>query len=325
MVHSVALIINKNARKFLLNSALISQARGMSYAKAKVYVTSSIAELSQVTHELALKNVDRVILCGGDGTYSAGVSALYHAFNKESLPVVSLVAAGTVCTIARDIGYQTSSPILHQIDKILHHVYHQHSDTLLIERPTLSIVAKGNVEKIGFIFGVGLVAAFFDAYESKSNTSFSPTPKKAALITARVFLESFFNGPFARKILEPVGCKINVDGHTMDWPASSLVLASVIKNVGLGMRVTYRAGEDVTKPHVIVSGLLPKQLGPRLIRVLRGRSIARSAQEPHFDNLAQTLNVLFSKAQSPYIVDGDLFYAKQITIKAGPVLRFLKS
>jgi hypothetical protein len=124
-------------------------------------------------------------------------------------------------------------------------------------------------------------------------------------------------------VLEPLRCDIDVDGRRLPWEGSSLVVASVLRDLGLGMRVTHRGGEERGRPHVVVSGLLPRALGPRLSRVLRGIPIG-APPEPHFDDLARELVVSFPDGAGPFVVDGDLRVAQRVVVTAGPVLRILR-
>jgi hypothetical protein len=89
------------------------------------------------------------------------------------------------------------------------------------------------------------------------------------------------------------------------------------------MRVTHRGGEDPRRPHVVVSGLPPRALGPRMPRVLRGVPIG-AHPEPHFDDLAHELVVSFPDGPGPFVIDGDLRVAKRVAVTAGPVLRVLR-
>jgi hypothetical protein len=102
------------------------------------------------------------------------------------------------------------------------------------------------------------------------------------------------------------------------------VVASVIEDLGLGMRVTHRAREDATRVHAVVSGLPPGTLGPRMPRVLRGRPIGDRG-EPHFDGLVRSLSVEFPRegGKGPIVLDGDLRLVSRVTVTPGPRLRVL--
>ena len=62
----------------------------------------------------------------------------------------------------------------------------------------------------------------------------------AAKIVARIFAESFYNGAYARSVLDPLPCEIEVEGRALAPPAWSLVCSSVVRDLGLHMLVNYR-------------------------------------------------------------------------------------
>jgi hypothetical protein len=200
-----------------------------------------------------------------------------------------------------------------------------------IETPTLLVRADDRSPEVHFIFGTGLVASFFRLYDRRGADEDSPSVAVgklgAAKIVARIFVESFYGGDYARRVLEPMTMDIDVvrkrgaSPERLPWRASSLVLASVVRDLGLHMLVPYRACEDPERPHVVVSGLPTRTLGPRMTRVLRGVSIGDPG-DAHFDDLCDELVVAFPE-RGPFVVDGDLRLARRVSVRAGPMLRVL--
>jgi hypothetical protein len=269
-------------------------------------------------------NARAVVLCGGDGSYGAGATALVEAFGGREAPLIALAPGGTVGTVARSLGVAASGSPIDGIARVVHAALSTSTD--VFTTPTLSIAADDDT-RVGFIFGTGLVASFFQLYDPDASRGEGPSSgggtAAAAKIVARVFAESFVGGPYAKRVLEPLRCDIDVDGRRLPWPGSSLVVASVLRDLGLGMRVTHRGGEDPKRPHAVVSGLPPRALGPRLPRVLRGVPIG-APPEPHFDDLVTELTVSFPDSPGPFVVDGDLRVAYRVTVRAGPRLRILR-
>src|SRR5205814_1907787 len=110
----------------------------------------------------------------------------------------------------------------------------------------------GGETRIGFTFGTGLVAKFFREYErTGARGTWAALP-----LVLRVFTESFRTGSYADKILSPLPCRLTVESRQLTPSAFSLVIASVLPDVGLHMRVTYRGGEDARRPHLVASPLL---------------------------------------------------------------------
>jgi hypothetical protein len=173
-------------------------------------------------------------------------------------------------------------------------------------------------DRVGFIFGAGLVAHFFDAYYARSTLG----PTAAAAIVARVFAESFYGGELAARILARVPGVLAVDGERQTPRAFSLIAASVVEDLGLHLRLLYRAGSRTDRFHLVASSLSARELGPQLPRVLAGR---RLSGEAHVDTLAREAELAFTEPPGCYVLDGDVFPAGRVTVSPGPVLDYLSA
>jgi diacylglycerol kinase family enzyme len=307
----VDIIVNTTAHRFATQPGLFERLVRACAGAATVHETRSIAALDAASATLASRGTDLVMLSGGDGTFMASVTALARAFGEDRLPRLALVPGGTVATVARNWG-MAGEP-LDVLERLL-----RAPERLRFEpRPTLRVegTTDGATDaRIGFIFGTGLVASFFDVYYARGARGYAG----AARIVARVFVESFWGGPLARQVLEPLPCAIEVEGRRLEPEAWSLVCAAVVRDLGIHMLVTHRAGEDPTRPHLVASPLSPRQLGPRAPLVLAGRRIGGRG---HFDDLARDFVVRFPAGPGPYVLDGDMLRASSVRVSAGPVIR----
>ncbi|MGD0527980.1 MAG: hypothetical protein ABSE49_22795, partial [Polyangiaceae bacterium] len=142
---------------------------------------------------------------------------------------------------------------------------------------------------------------------------------RAAGIAARVFGGSLVGSAFAQRVLAPAACTLEVDGTRQPGRAFSLVLASVLPDVGLHVRATYRAREKPGAFHAVASGLPPRGLAFEFPRVLAGRPMQGEAG---VDAVATSLRVVFDEAAS-YVLDGDLVDARVVRVETGPTLRLI--
>jgi hypothetical protein len=110
-----------------------------------------------------------------------------------------------------------------------------------------------------------------------------------------------------------------VNGEPQDGRAWSLVLASVVLDVGFHIHATYRAREKRGTFHAVASSLSPRGLAFEVPRVLTGRPM-RGAQR--VDALATSLRVAFDD-RSAYVLDGDLMRARDVEVEPGPTLRLI--
>jgi diacylglycerol kinase (ATP) len=278
--------------------------------------TDDLAELERFTTDLArapASSADAVVVfAGGDGTYMSGMSALARAFSPRPLPRVAFAPGGTVSTIAKNWGMWRRQPVGYTrrlLDAIAT------GDVAAVSRPTLrvrSLGLRGETvdERIGFIVGSGLVARFFGVYGEHG----AGGRAVAARIVARVFAGSFVGAPFARRVLDPMACTVTVDGAPTSLSRVSLVCASVVPNLGLGMRLLYRAGERRDRFHVVATPLPPPLLGPQLPLVLAGRPLLG----PGVDTLARSLELVFPAGTGAFVLDGELVQADAIEVTVGP-------
>ncbi|MBW2527496.1 MAG: hypothetical protein JRI23_25165 [Deltaproteobacteria bacterium] len=305
------LVINLRARQYLRDPKLLGRMRCAADGRCRVQVTRDLDELDRVVAELSRRGTDRVLLSGGDGTLMAGVTALWRHFGADRMPPVAPIPGGTVGTVARNWG--VSGEPARCLRRSLA------PGLAAVERPTLRIASVGEdgtrVERIGFIFGTGLVAQFFELYYERGAPGYSGS----ARIVARVFVESFVGGAFSRRVLDPLPCSLTVDGRLEEPQAWSLVCAAVVPNLGIHMLVNYRAAEDPTRPHLVASPLPAGQLGPRAPYVLAGRTIGGPG---HVDQLAERFAIDFPTV-GPYVLDGELLQARRVEVSAGPRIRVI--
>jgi diacylglycerol kinase (ATP) len=302
-----AFIVNRNAGRLARDPKLARRLVAAVGTSGVVFSTGTLEELDEAARRVVLEGASPVVLCGGDGTYFAGVTALSRAARGTPLPPLVLARAGTVSVVARNWGGQRD------VVATIRRVAERPESLRYVSRPTIA-VDDGTETRIGFTFGTGLVARFFTEYERAG----AGGNRAALAIALRVFVDSLRGGSYASRILSPLPCRVSVDGVPLAPAAFSLVLASVLRDVGLHMLVTHRAAEDPERPHLVASPLSPRELGPQWPRVARGK---RLLGKGNFDGLVSSFRVDFPSADGPYVLDGDMFHAASVTVRAGPRLR----
>ena len=96
-------VVNANAAAFAADPRQIAAVQRAAAGARRVVVTHDLGELERAAAEMKTAGVDRVVLCGGDGTFMAGLSALV-ASGVDPLPEICLAPGGTVATVARNLG-----------------------------------------------------------------------------------------------------------------------------------------------------------------------------------------------------------------------------
>jgi diacylglycerol kinase family enzyme len=307
----VDVIVNRAAHGGPSLPAIAADARR---AGATVHETLDLGDLARVADGIATRGARAVVLVGGDGSVMRGLSALASAYGGAPLPPVGLAGGGTMCTIARNHGMRGDRQAW--AARVVHAACEGTGrrvdvPTLRVRRGADPRAGVADDDHVGFIFGTGLVARFFEAYDAAPR----PGAATAASLAARVFAGSLAGSSFARHVLSPMRCRLAVDGQTHTAGAWSLVLAATVRDVGLHFLVPYRAGEDIDRFHVVASGLSAHALGVQLPRVMAGRPLQG---EPRVDALARSLHVAFDEVEGAYILDGDRFQAHEVTVTDGP-------
>jgi diacylglycerol kinase (ATP) len=309
----VDVIVNRCARHLRTDDGARARLVRAAEGRATVHETRSVAELEAVAVLLADRGTDAVLLAGGDGSYMAGTTALHRAFGS-AMPKVGFAPGGTVGTVAKNWGMRGDDGAY--AERIVRAAASERARVTC--RPTLRVEDDDGGDRVGFIFGAGLVASFFDAYYADGRLGYGA----AAAIVARVFVGSFYGGELASRVLAPVPCRLVVDGEPARARAFSLVAASVVRDLGLHMIVLPRAAERVDRFHLVASPLRARSLGPQLPRVLLGR---RLWGEDHVDALAERAELAFDSGRGSYVLDGDVFASSRVRVSPGPVLDYLSA
>lgn len=306
----VHLVINRRARHLVQHGPLLRVYRDFG-SRLALHETESPGALPDLMRQIKGDGADVVVFAGGDGAYMAGVTALRDAYGDEAMPEVGLAPGGTVSTTARNWGLE--GPLEPYARRLLEDTLAGVSRTTT--RPTLRVTDDAGGDRIGFIWGAGLVARFFDAYYDQPHAGYVG----AARLVARIFVGSPFGGKLARRVLTPVRCTLIVDGRHQVARGYSLMAASVVKNLGLHMEVLYRAAEDPKLVHFVASPLGAPLLGPQMPLVLAGK---RLRGKDHVDTLAREAVVQFPEPDA-YVLDGDVYGCSRVTVAAGPTIQLV--
>lgn len=315
----VIVVLNRNARHLQHRGPLLDAFRE-GRPGVRVVETTSLDELDRAAEDIARDAPGAVVLAGGDGSYTAGVTALARTLGEKALAElpIALAPGGTAGTVAKDWERLRLVRGRRRGDATLRarEVMRALDDLQTTKRPTLRVRGTdASSPRIGFIFGAGLVARFFEIYEREGANG----ERGAAKIVARIFGGSFFGGRTAKHVLTPQPCFIEVDGARAPFNRASLVAASVVKDLGLHMRLLHRAAERSDRFHVVATPAAPRTLAPQMFRVLSGLPL----RDPKVDTLAKRITLRFPEGTGAYVLDGELLRSDFVEVEAGPVLRFV--
>lgn len=314
MPNRAVVLVNRNARGLRAADALKAE---LAHVSDAMWVeTHTLRDLAAATSELPSAGIEWVIFAGGDGSVMAGLSAVVRAYEGAGrpLPRFAIVPAGTVSTIAKNLELPRRG--VSHARRLVTGALAGRARTIL--HSTLRVRDASGGQRIGFIFGTGLVAQFFDLYDALPD----PNAASAAKLVARLFVGAFAGSSMARRVLTPLPIRLDVEGESLPHTRYSLVVASTLKDVGLHLRPTFRAGEHPDRVHVVASTRDAMNLALQLPGVLAGTPLRGSG---HVDQMAKSFRVQFASAQiRSYVLDGDRIDAGPhggdawVEVEAGP-------
>lgn len=274
---------------------------GLHYPNSKEALQQTLASYFDA---LDASEQGRVVFVGGDGTHHAGVTALHRALRGRPWPRVGLVPAGTVNTTARLWGNQGAPAVV--LRKLL-------ASQEIALRPSLLLTEEKGEQKLGFIWGAGLVSRFFELY---NETGGGVLP--ASKLALRIATGALVGSPLSRRVLSLSPMRLTLDGVPVPKERYSLAVVSVHNSVGLGIRVTYRAEQQRDRLHLVASDASPLRLGLQGPRVLLGVPLGG----PTVDALVREIRVEFPESAAS-ILDGDWLDARAFSLRPGPTLPVL--
>ncbi len=298
-------MVNLRAGAVRQNPDLLEQVRLACRGRATVHVTATVGDMIRAIGQVD-DEVERLIVLGGDGTHMAVLSELDRV-RPGKKPMVALLAGGTMCLTPQAWG--ASGDVLGDLTRSLR-------ATGWVDRPTLLLTDAAGTRRVGFIWAAGFVSRFFRLYEDAGGGLAA-----AAWLAARMTASAITGGPLARAVLAPVPMRISLDGRYETPEAYSLVVSSVHPAVGLGLRVTYRAGSEPGKIHVVASRGSPRELGMSMFPALRGRPLGSHATE------AMVVRAALEAPPGEEVrgnLDGEALSSSRFVLEEGPTLRVIR-
>jgi len=265
--------------------------------------TRSLDELARAAERAAAAAPRLVVVCGGDGTVSATLTALAAAYGDRPLPRVCLLPGGTMNVIARSLGVRGS------VDAAIGRL----GDALAGRRAVrvlrrTAIRAQG--ERVCFLFGVGLLARFLETYNASVRGR-----RAVGRVLGDAAMGAFTGAGAVERMFAPFEARITVDGRAWEATRWTNVSAGGVAGLGFGFAPYLRAGERPGAFHLIAHSLSPIGALAQLPRIRLGRGM-RDVSEDLVSHV-----VIEADRELVWAADGDLFPAAQrFELRAGPVL-----
>jgi diacylglycerol kinase (ATP) len=311
----VGVIVNATAGRMRKHPVWIEELGGVCEGRARLYVTHCVEDLMRATRQMAAEPPDAVALCGGDGTHMAGVTSLARQFGEQNLPPLCLVKGGNAGTVAGNWSPTKLNPV-GQLRRLIEVCGAPGQPIPTATRPSLRVCGAQGGQRIGFIFGAGLIATFFEEFYRRGGGGY----RDAAILIARVFAGSLVGAELARKVLSARACRLTVDETPHPSEAFTLIACAVVRNLGMHLMVTPRAAHDPQRPHLVASSIGVRECGLQFWRILAGRGLVGDG---NVDALVNRFRVDYGPQGGSFVLDGELIHAEHVEVTAGPRLRIV--
>lgn len=274
--------------------------------------------LEDTIRQLREREIEVICINGGDGSLQKVHSALVRVYGDGAegdalravkLPKIAILKSGTVNTIARNVGLKTRAPEM--LGRVVA-MAHGGAPLRTVER-TLMVV---NGTHAGFIFGIGVLGRFMEAYYEGGTTGAA----KALRVLSRYTVSTLLGTRAARELFREEPWRITVDGLPVDAPAFAAVSCGTVKDIGLGFHLWRRALDDPERMHAIAFSGGPLGAVLALPAIYTSRPIDR----PEFNESLPKRMVIEHQAPLPIMMDGDFIPGEsRLVVETGPRVRFL--
>lgn len=276
----------------------------------EVVQTDTLEALDQALKLFHDRGYEVLALSGGDGSLCHAISRAVGLWGEDGLPAFVPLRGGTINNVSRSIGGPARPEAL--LGKVMS-AYRSKRPFSTMDRPLLRV----NGHLYGSIVGAGLITHFLEQYYEGSN----PGPLSAAGLLLRCGISWVAGTDFIRRVVPSLKGRAECDGEALPWEEYTLILASSVRHIGLGVQPFYLSGRKRGYFHVLAGPPTPGQLLSRLPRFRRGFP---AGLDTLYDNIARQFRVEFAEPQS-FTVDGELFPAVRVLeIEAGPAVRFVR-
>ena len=282
---------------------------------ADVRTTRDLDEVDKVIGDFKAAGVYCIGASGGDGSLHHVLSRIIKIYHPEPPPPFLILKGGTMNNISMTIGLKGDG---FKILKRLRNRLEKDEPIQTYVRDTLRVK-----DKIGFIFGMGVVTTFLNQVYNQKEKGFVSNIK-----TLRdMFAEALMDPP-EKKIFTSVKVRSRVDDKLLSFDEITALLIGTVEHTGhiakLNFTPTRRATDQDLTMHAVISALSPRDLMRNIGKLRKGVAIKN---ERHFDGLIKTLRITSNEGADspiPYTIDGDLYHSQgELLLEMGPQIELV--
>jgi diacylglycerol kinase family enzyme len=306
----IGAIVNLRAGAARRDPQLVPKLRAL-LPSGRVHATRDLDDVDAALASLREQGTQLLVVVGGDGSVAGTLTELLRAWPEAELPWVALACGGTVNTIARSLGARGRP------DAWLRRLAAAPRWQAEL-RPVLRARADAAPPRFGMIAVAGAAARFLERYYAAPRQGSAG----AARVIAEVVASGAVGGALARGMFAPFRATIEVDGRRLDAREHTLVAASGVRHIGLGVAPFQHAGRDASRFHFLATSAGALRIAAELPALRLGRALQASCLH-HF-----AAGEVALKSAEPLLwsLDAELFEpASALSVTAGPALHFVSA
>jgi diacylglycerol kinase (ATP) len=276
------------------------------------------ADVKGALADFSGRNVDLLVVNGGDGTVQSVLTALYGRALSPRSPLLALLRAGTASMLARDVGVRGKpSAALAKIRAWSMDT--GRNRTLIHERPVLRVSQEAAAEPIcGMFFGAGAIPLAIDICHGSMNPNGVRGELMPGLILTRHLLAALTGND---KLLPATDMGISLDENPGRRKGYMFAMVSTLDRLFLGLHPFW--GREAAPLHFTALKTKPSYLLRNLPFLLYGRRTATATPEHGF--FSHNVREITLDFRGRFTLDGELFEARgPLTIEAAGPARFLR-
>jgi hypothetical protein len=292
-VERIAVIVNRNAGGVRKRPQLLLHLSDAIGQRGEVIATGDSDDLLRAVKRARAQGVDTIGICGGDGSNLHTLTTIAAVYGSTPWPRIVFLPGGTLNTGASH--FRTKGNTVERLQRIM-----RADRPLVVPTPLVRVN-----DHVGLIFGSLMVARVLDTYYDGY-----ASPVGAVVLASRIVASAAMQTSFAKQMFHSESVEIELDGKQLGRFDLTALLASVVACPAVGMRVTYRGGEDGCF-HVIGTNAQPATIFREAPRLWSGLPLKAMC----IDEIAREAVFRFERP-ARYTMDGDLFAASTIKVTA---------
>jgi len=278
------------------------------------------SDVASVLDDFARKEVNMVVINGGDGTIQAVLTSICHERVFEELPILAVLSAGTSSMIAGDVGLKRSQT--QSLRKLLAWVDDGEGEATILKRSVLRVQAALDKKPIyGMFFGT---AGIYQGIQFCNNRLNRPgfRGEWAPGLTIAMFLLAV--ALRRDNYVIPVPVRVSLDKKLPQQRNCLLLMISTLERLFFGLRPYW--GKEDGPLHYTAINAKPQHLLRALPALMRGRKNRYGTpKNGYFSYNVQQVELTLN---SGFTLDGELFEPESqldpVVVQNGGQVSFLQ-